>query len=336
MEWLNKLETPIPNGAITWLVIAILAVILLLLLLALYRRLTGGLFIAGGRSRKARLSVMDAAPVDSHRRLVLVRRDDVEHLVMIGGPSDIVVEQSIRIGAPVHKPRSIMDEAEPARPMVVAGGDMAADLPDYGDVPVERRRIPQPAASPAMAVTPPAAAASQASASVTPLKPAPKIEPAPMPAPPANGNGETKPAVAPIPAAVVKPAPAPEPAAPASATAPAKPAEPAKPEPAKDAAPVRKTIFGTPVPDKPKAPAPAAAAPAPVAPKPAAAAAAPAAAPKADNADVKKDQPPAAASGTAAEKTTAAKTDKDDDSKPTDELELEMERLLSELTGTSG
>ena len=77
MEWLNKLETPIPNGAITWLVIAILAVILLLLLLALYRRLTGGLFIAGGRSRKARLSVMDAAPVDSHRRLVLVRRDDV-------------------------------------------------------------------------------------------------------------------------------------------------------------------------------------------------------------------------------------------------------------------
>ena len=52
-------------------------------------------FIRGGSNRRPRLSVRDAAAVDAHRRLVLVRRDDVEHLILIGGPSDIVIEAGI-------------------------------------------------------------------------------------------------------------------------------------------------------------------------------------------------------------------------------------------------
>lgn len=47
------------------------------------------------RGRLPRLAVIDAAAVDGRRRLVLVRRDNVEHLLMIGGPSDIVVEPNI-------------------------------------------------------------------------------------------------------------------------------------------------------------------------------------------------------------------------------------------------
>ena len=47
------------------------------------------------RGRMPRLAVIDAAAVDGRRRLVLVRRDNVEHLLMIGGPSDIVVESNI-------------------------------------------------------------------------------------------------------------------------------------------------------------------------------------------------------------------------------------------------
>ena len=47
------------------------------------------------RSRMPRLAVIDAAAVDGRRRLVLVRRDNVEHLLMIGGPTDIVVEPNI-------------------------------------------------------------------------------------------------------------------------------------------------------------------------------------------------------------------------------------------------
>ena len=39
--------------------------------------------------------MIDAAAVDGRRRLVLVRRDNIEHLLMIGGPTDIVVEPNI-------------------------------------------------------------------------------------------------------------------------------------------------------------------------------------------------------------------------------------------------
>lgn len=47
------------------------------------------------RGRQPRLAVIDAAPVDGRRRLLIIRRDNVEHLIMIGGPTDVVVEQNI-------------------------------------------------------------------------------------------------------------------------------------------------------------------------------------------------------------------------------------------------
>ena len=62
---------------------------------------------AAQRGRQPRLAVIDAAPVDGRRRLVLVRRDNVEHLLMIGGPSDIVVEQNIVRAVPVTAPRDV-------------------------------------------------------------------------------------------------------------------------------------------------------------------------------------------------------------------------------------
>src|SRR5438270_249515 len=62
---------------------------------------------AGQRGRQPRLAVIDAAPVDGRRRLVLVRRDNVEHLLLIGGPSDFVVEQNIVRAVPVNPPRDM-------------------------------------------------------------------------------------------------------------------------------------------------------------------------------------------------------------------------------------
>jgi flagellar protein FliO/FliZ len=47
------------------------------------------------RGRQPRLAVLEYASVDARRRLILVRRDNVEHLVMIGGPTDVVVEGNI-------------------------------------------------------------------------------------------------------------------------------------------------------------------------------------------------------------------------------------------------
>src|SRR5437588_526942 len=60
---------------------------------------------AAQRGRQPRLAVIDAAAVDGRRRLVLVRRDNVEHLLLIGGPSDFVVEQNIVRAVPVNPPR---------------------------------------------------------------------------------------------------------------------------------------------------------------------------------------------------------------------------------------
>ena len=50
---------------------------------------------ASARGRQPRLAVIDYASVDGRRRLILVRRDNVEHLLMIGGPTDVVVEPNI-------------------------------------------------------------------------------------------------------------------------------------------------------------------------------------------------------------------------------------------------
>jgi flagellar biogenesis protein FliO len=47
------------------------------------------------RGRQPRLAVVDAAAVDGRRKLVIVRRDNVEHLLMIGGPTDVLIESNI-------------------------------------------------------------------------------------------------------------------------------------------------------------------------------------------------------------------------------------------------
>ena len=67
------------------------------------------------RGRMPRLAVIDAAAVDGRRRLVLVRRDNVEHLLMIGGPSDIVVEPNIVRAMPGRDmaPRPAVGEQPP-------------------------------------------------------------------------------------------------------------------------------------------------------------------------------------------------------------------------------
>ena len=56
------------------------------------------------RGRQPRLAVIDSVSVDGRRRLITVRRDNVEHLLMIGGPTDVVVESNIvRAGAAPHE-----------------------------------------------------------------------------------------------------------------------------------------------------------------------------------------------------------------------------------------
>jgi flagellar protein FliO/FliZ len=52
----------------------------------------GRLATVGGRQR--RLAIVEVLPLDAKRRLVLLRRDGAEHLVLLGLGGDIVVERS--------------------------------------------------------------------------------------------------------------------------------------------------------------------------------------------------------------------------------------------------
>jgi len=94
----------------------------------LIRRFAGNRIGANpNRGRMPRLAVIDAAAVDGRRRLVLVRRDNVEHLLMIGGPTDIVVEPNIVRATPARDqlpPRPAVAGPEP-QPRVVPLPDVS-------------------------------------------------------------------------------------------------------------------------------------------------------------------------------------------------------------------
>jgi hypothetical protein len=110
LDWLDGIAGPDYARAILWTLAALILLVIVLVIVKLIRSMTFGTFVAGGRNRKTRLAVMDATAVDSHRRLVLVRRDDIEHLLLIGGPTDVVVERDIRMVAP-------------RRPVLTGGGN---------------------------------------------------------------------------------------------------------------------------------------------------------------------------------------------------------------------
>lgn len=89
-------------------------------------------FIRGGKNRQPRLAVLDAAAVDTRRRLVLIRRDDVEHLILIGGPTDVVIESRIA------------QREEAAQPAAVPTPQAAVVTAQTMPRAAERRVPPQP------------------------------------------------------------------------------------------------------------------------------------------------------------------------------------------------
>ncbi|MBR0777086.1 flagellar biosynthetic protein FliO [Bradyrhizobium diazoefficiens] len=148
------------------------------------------------RGRMPRLAVIDAAAVDGRRRLVLVRRDNVEHLLMIGGPTDIVVEPNIVRAAPGRDqlPQR-QSPAEPPRlaPMPDTAWADEAPRPEVLDHPEPQMPEPPPRPSrPSFAdeVRRPAPALAErrsdplAGFTPEPVAPRPEREPRPEPMPP--------------------------------------------------------------------------------------------------------------------------------------------------------
>jgi hypothetical protein len=183
--WLEDVAGPGFAAAVLWTLLALVLLVIVLVIVRLVRSMTFGTFVVGGKNRKTRLAVMDATPVDSHRRLVLVRRDDVEHLILIGGPTDVVVEQHIRAGVPqqVRRPSPPEGSPEPAARPRPSGAPAPVQQPPRQPEPQMRSSTPPPPAQPAQPLrgtTPPPPARP-----VEPRAAAPKMPPAP---PSSNNN----------------------------------------------------------------------------------------------------------------------------------------------------
>jgi len=73
-----------------------------------------------GRPSDKRLQVVDTATVDGKRKVMIIRRDNVEHVVMTGGPQDLVIESGIAVPEaqpsrrPTVRPATTAKPAEPA------------------------------------------------------------------------------------------------------------------------------------------------------------------------------------------------------------------------------
>lgn len=107
--WLDK----ILNSQFVMIGLAGLAFLIALwLVIVIVRMLTGGrLRMSGGRTRQARLGIVDAFDLDRQRQLIIVRRDNTEHLIMIGGPNDLVIESEI-VRVEARENRRLTDKAD--------------------------------------------------------------------------------------------------------------------------------------------------------------------------------------------------------------------------------
>ena len=45
--------------------------------------------------RKKRLQIIETTPIDARRKLVLIKRDDQEHLLILGASTETVIESNI-------------------------------------------------------------------------------------------------------------------------------------------------------------------------------------------------------------------------------------------------
>src|ERR1700683_5397323 len=148
MQWLSSLALPENWKLLVYLVIAAVAIIALTIayraLFAHRLRLPGG-----GRARQSRLGLVDAFSLDGQRQLVLVRRDNVEHLVMIGGPNDVLVESQI------NRALTPARENNQASPLLAPSASGRRTDPPLAAAPVVAEApLPSKVAAPAAAPAP--------------------------------------------------------------------------------------------------------------------------------------------------------------------------------------
>jgi hypothetical protein len=120
-----------------YIVAAFITLAVLLIFFLVYRALNTRV---RGR-RGARLGISEYHEIDKDRRLVLVRRDGVEHLLLIGGAQDIVVENNITGG------EDVMENAYLNRPGIDEPSltQQAETRESHDHAPIPLRPAPRPA-----------------------------------------------------------------------------------------------------------------------------------------------------------------------------------------------
>jgi flagellar protein FliO/FliZ len=230
MQWLTNLPLG-DNRTLQIVVLCAVVIVAIVALIIAYRALFGHRlrFSGSGRARQPRLGLVDAFSLDGQRQLVLVRRDNIEHLLMIGGPNDVVVESQIiraqpqalgprekDAALPSAAPKQVASvEAQPAPARVPAAptisplravmqtGPTAAQSPARAPVRSEppvgaQARAPQPATpQPQQSLAPQPPTPPQPSASLAPPL-TPKPQPAAEPAEGRNAPSTPKPSVLPL------------------------------------------------------------------------------------------------------------------------------------------
>lgn len=143
------------GGALVAQFIITLLVVLALIAVVVWlvTRYGGSRVVGQNRAARApRLALVDALPIDGRRRLVLVRRDNVEHLLLIGGPADVVVEPAINRAIPAGaRPKPAQPQTQP---------QAQAQPRPQGQAPAPPQPAatqPQPAAAPLPPPPPPQA-----------------------------------------------------------------------------------------------------------------------------------------------------------------------------------
>jgi hypothetical protein len=170
-------------GIESWIWIAGLAVVLVLV----------GIVVVAIRRRKrwrseparvesdSRIAVLESTVVDAERTLVLVRCDNVEHLIMIGGPADLVVENDVRKTRPGAAPAGKPAAAKQAAPRSAADQRSNGAERKGSEAPPPEAQSPAPSASRGAEPRPPQAPMVEPQTR-TPLPPRPALTAVPTPA----------------------------------------------------------------------------------------------------------------------------------------------------------
>ena len=150
MEWLSNLTSGENGSAINLVLITLAIAFLLIVVVWIFRKMTGTAARRAMRSRVPRLSITDSTTVDEKRYLVMIRRDNVEHLLLIGGANDLVVESNIV--------RAQTSQKAPANSVIAPVAKKEAQI---AEVPIEKENpsISTPMASAAAVGTAELAAA---------------------------------------------------------------------------------------------------------------------------------------------------------------------------------